>query len=108
MVELALLFDLDSSLRTSQCKRKPLVIQGLEEIIECLYLDPVNLGLEVNSRFSETAPGLLPDNRRLYFASSRIDEPLVRSSPANYRQLERELHAIQNGLLNIYLVPKLS
>ena len=68
------------------------------------WSEPVNLGTPINSRFADTAPGLSPDNRKLYFASSRIDEPLVRTTPATYKQLEHELHEIQNGLLNIYEV----
>jgi Tol biopolymer transport system component len=67
------------------------------------WTEPTNMGA-INSRFAETAPGLSPDNRKLYFASNRIDEPLVRTTPANYKQLEHELHEIQNGLLNIYEV----
>lgn len=68
------------------------------------WSEPVNLRPAINSQFADTAPGLSPDNRKLYFSSSRIDEPLVRSTPANYQLLQRELHSIQNGLLNIYEV----
>lgn len=68
------------------------------------WTTPTNMGASINSRFAETAPALSPNNRKLYFASSRIDEPLVRTTPATYKQLEHELHEIQNGLYNIYEV----
>lgn len=68
------------------------------------WSDPVNLGPGINTRFSETAPSLSPDNRKLYFSSSRIDDPLIRTTPATYQKLEKELHSIQNGLLNVYEV----
>ena len=62
---------------------------------------PKNLGAPINSASQEIATGLSPDNRTLYFASSRTDLP-ARTAPVNYAQLEDELHGIQNGLLNIY------
>jgi len=65
---------------------------------------PKNLGAPINSSFHEIATGLSPDNRTLYFASNRIDGQLTRDTRIDYRQLEHELHAIQNGLLNIYEV----
>jgi Tol biopolymer transport system component len=65
---------------------------------------PKNLETPINSSFHEIATGLSPDNRTLYFASNRIDGTLTRDSRIDYRQLEQELHAIQNGLLNIYEV----
>lgn len=68
------------------------------------WSEPQNLGASINSKFGESAPGLSPDNQTLFFSSNRIDQPLVRTSPADYKQLEQELHSIQNGLLNIYAV----
>jgi Tol biopolymer transport system component len=65
---------------------------------------PKNLGAPINSKFFESAPGLSPDNRTLYFASDRIDAPLTRTHRVNYQELEGELHAIQNGLSKIYEV----
>lgn len=65
---------------------------------------PKNLGAPINSKNFESAPGLSPDNRTLYFASDRIDGPLARVRRINYQELEAELHAIQNGMTNIYEV----
>jgi Tol biopolymer transport system component len=65
---------------------------------------PKNLGAPINSKFFESAPGLSPDNRTLYFASDRMDGPPTRTHRVNYRELEGELHAIQNGLSKIYEV----
>jgi len=65
---------------------------------------PKNLGTPINSGYSESAPGLSPDNHILYFTSDRIDGPIERNHRVNYQELEGELHAIQNGLLNIYEV----
>jgi Tol biopolymer transport system component len=67
------------------------------------WTEPTNMGA-INSGFAKTAPSLSPDNRTLYFASSRIDKPLIRTTPATYKRLEHELHEIQNGLINIYEV----
>ncbi len=64
----------------------------------------INLGPQINSPAYESAPRLSPDNQTLYFSSDRIDAPAVRLHRVNYRQLEQELHAIQNGLTNIYSV----
>jgi hypothetical protein len=68
------------------------------------WSSPKNLGSPINSGFSESAPGLSPDGRTLYFTSDRIDGPATRGRRVNYRELEEELHAIQNGLPNIYEV----
>lgn len=68
------------------------------------WTEPANLGPPINSPFADTAPGLSPDNRKLYFASSRIDDLAIPPAPITYKQLETQLHAIQNGLLNIYEV----
>jgi len=65
---------------------------------------PKNLGAPINSKNFESAPGLSPDNNTLYFASDRIDGPLTRTQRVNYRGLEAELHAVQNGMTNIYEV----
>lgn len=65
---------------------------------------PKNLGAPINSPFNEIATGLSPDNHTLYFASNRLDVPVPRKARITYQQLEQELHAIQNGLLNIYEV----
>ena len=62
---------------------------------------PVNLGPAVNSPSFESAPGLSPDNRTLYFSSDRID-PAPRMRRVTYAELERELHGDQNGLSKIY------
>jgi Tol biopolymer transport system component len=66
------------------------------------WSEPRNLGSSINSNSSDSATGLSPDNRTLYFASDRIDGPLTRTRRVDYRQLENELHAIQNGESNIY------
>ena len=68
------------------------------------WSSPKNLGAPINSISFESAPGLSPDGRTLYFASDRIDRPTTRTRRVNYRELETELHAIQNGLSNIYEV----
>jgi Tol biopolymer transport system component len=68
------------------------------------WSSPKNLGSPINSSFLESAPGLSPDGRTLYFTSDRIDGPATRARRVNYRELEHELHAIQNGLSNIYAV----
>jgi hypothetical protein len=68
------------------------------------WSSPKNLGSPINSTSFESAPGLSPDGRTLYFASDRIDRPTTRTRRVNYRELENELHAIQNGLSNIYEV----
>ncbi len=65
---------------------------------------PKNLGPKINSEFSESAPGLSPDNHTLYFSSDRIDGPATRTRRVTYAQLLQELHAIQNGLPKIYEV----
>jgi Tol biopolymer transport system component len=68
------------------------------------WSSPKNLGSPINSSSFESAPGLSPDGRTLYFTSDRIDGPPTRTRRVNYRELENELHAIQNGLSNIYEV----
>jgi len=65
---------------------------------------PKNLEAPISSPFHEIATGLSPDNRTMYFASNRIDGSPARTKRVNYKQLENELHAIQNGLMNIYEV----
>lgn len=68
------------------------------------WSSPKNLGAPINSKSYETAPGLSPDNRTLYFSSDRLEGPATRTKRVNYRELEAELHAIQNGLPKIYEV----
>ncbi len=68
------------------------------------WSNPRNLGSPINSGFLESAPGLSTDGRTLYFTSDRIDGPATRTRRVNYRELEHELQAIQNGLSNIYEV----
>ena len=68
------------------------------------WSNPKNLGSPINSGDYEMAPRLSPDNHTLYFASNRIDGPSTRTRRVNYHELEQELHAIQNGLNNIYEV----
>jgi len=65
---------------------------------------PKNLGAPINSSFNEFATGLSADNRKLYFASNRIDLTMPRRNRINYKQLGEELNEILNGQPNIYEV----
>jgi len=63
-----------------------------------------SLGKKINTQFNEIAAGISPDGKRLYFASNRVGFQSPRKTTANYKELQSELHGIENGLLNIYEV----
>jgi len=66
---------------------------------------PVNLGAKVNTIGADSAPGLSPDDKKLYFTSyheKAAERPVYKDGKPTAEAINKLLHSTKNGLRNIY------
>lgn len=68
------------------------------------WTTPVNLGPHVNTALNEGAPGLSPDNKKLYFQANRqkTPRPVYKDGKMTADALDAVFHSTANGLPHIY------
>lgn len=64
------------------------------------WTTPMNLGPKINTAGADGAPGLSPDNKKLYFCSYRETSP--RPAQASPEATEALFHSPANGMRHIY------
>ncbi|HTJ11659.1 MAG TPA: hypothetical protein VL547_06530 [Dinghuibacter sp.] len=64
------------------------------------WTTPLNMGPKVNTAGADGAPGLSPDNKKLYFCSYR--EPSPRPAQASPEATDALFHSTANGMRQIY------
>jgi len=66
---------------------------------------PINLGPKINTKGADGAPGMSPDNKKLYFTSYRevlAARPVYKDGKATAEAINKLLHSTKNGMRSIY------
>lgn len=66
---------------------------------------PVNLGPKINTKGADGAPGISPDNKKLYFTSYRevlTERPIYKDGKATAVAIDKLMHSTKNGMRSIY------
>lgn len=69
------------------------------------WSEPLNLGPKVNTKGADSAPGLSPDGKKLYFTSYHegpAERPQYKNGRPTAEAINKLLHSTKNGLRNIY------
>jgi hypothetical protein len=68
------------------------------------WTTPLNLGAQVNTPGADGAPGLSPDNKKLYFCSYRekSPRPAYKDGKLDAAELDTLFHSTANGMRQIY------
>ncbi len=68
------------------------------------WLDPVNLGPEINKGDNERYPYVSPDGKYLFFITDKVSDKLLQGKEMNYSEMMKMYKSPGNGYCDIYWV----